>query len=246
MKNKMMKRILSVENYVPSHKMNYDLQFFASDKNDDDKDNDDANDNDNDNDDSGDDDNDDSDKGGNENSDKKFTQDDMTKLATKEKKQGRRSAFREMGFKDELDAKKQLDAFHEWQKSQLSEDEKHQQELDTANTATSEAEKRAKEAEEKLAVVIAGVRKDSIDDVLAIARGKVTDDKSLDDVLSAMKKEDKYKSFFVSEDSGSGTNKGTGSGLGHKKNTKKEDNLGARLAKQQMSGRANKKSSYFN
>jgi hypothetical protein len=240
MKNKFNERIFSVRKFgEPLLKSN--LQFFADDdKNDDNDDNDD---------DSGDGDddnsNDDSDKGGDESkNDKKFTQDEMTKVATREKKQGRKSAFKEMGFKDEAEAKSQLDAFREWQKSQLSEDEKHQQEIDNANTATSEAEKRAQEAEEKLAVVIAGVRKDSIDDVLAIARVKVTDEKSLDDVLAGMKKEDRYKSFFESEDSGS--NNGTGSGLSHKKGSNKKDNIGARLAKAQMGNSNNKKSSYFN
>jgi hypothetical protein len=237
MKNEAIERILSVENERPLLRMN--LQHFADGGNDDvDENNDDSDD--------GDDDNpDDSDKDGDgSKDDKKFTQDDMTKVATREKKQGRKSAFKEMGFKDEAEAKSQLDAFREWQKSQLSEDEKHQQEIDNANTATSEAEKRAQEAEEKLAVVIAGVRKDSIDDVLAIARVKVTDEKSLDDVLAGMKKEDRYKSFFESEDSG--LSGGTGSGLSHKKGSNKKDNIGARLAKAQMGNSNNKKSSYFN
>jgi hypothetical protein len=241
MKNKLNEEIFSVRKFgEPLLKSN--LQFFADDDKNDDND-------DNNNDDSDDGDNnspdDDSDKDGDESKDdKKFTQDEMTKVATREKKQGRKSAFKEMGFKDEAEAKSQLDAFREWQKSQLSEDEKHQQEIDNANTATSEAEKRAQEAEEKLAVVIAGVRKDSIDDVLAIARVKVTEEKSLDDVLAGMKKEDRYKSFFESEDSGS--NNGTGSGLSHKKSSNKKDNIGARLAKAQMKNSNNKKSSYFN
>lgn len=242
MKNKFNERIFSVRNFVgPLLKSN--LQFFA----DDDKDEND--DNNGDVDDSGDSNKDDSideedeDKDDDESNVKKFTQDEMSKIATKEKKQGRRAAFREMGFKDEVEAKKQLDAFHEWQKSQLSEEEQRQQEIDNANTATSEAEKRAQEAEEKLAVVIAGVRKDSIDDVLAIARAKVTDEKSLDDVLADMKKQDRYKSFFESADSGS--NNGTGSGLSHKKGSNNRENIGARLAKQQMSSRTSKKNSYF-
>ena len=52
---------------------------------------------------------------------------------------------------------------------------------------------RAAAAEAKLACVTAGVQKDSIDDVLAIAAAKVTDDKNLDAVLEEMKKEhDKF------------------------------------------------------
>jgi hypothetical protein len=79
-----------------------------------------------------------------------------------------------------------------------------------------------------------------VDDVLAIARSKVTDEKTLDDVLKVMKKDSKYSSFFEEENSGG---KSTGASLEHKRKSEKNDNYGARLAKGNIS--SGKKSSYF-
>lgn len=216
------------------------LQFFAeddgADENKDDQNDNDDGDSDDDSD-NNDDDNDNKDK-----EEKKFTQSELSAVATTEKKQGRKSAFRELGFKNEKEAKAEMAEFKKWKESQLTPEQKAQKDLDDSKEATSEAEKRAQAAEEKLAVVIAGVRKDSIDDVLAIARVKVTEDKSLDDVLNEMKKEERYKSFFGSSEDIA--NQGTGTNLTHKKGSLTKDNIGARLAKQQHS--ENKKSSYFN
>lgn len=213
------------------------LQFFAEDDGADDKDDQ------NDNDDGDFDDSDNNDDNDNKDKEeKKFTQSELSAVATTEKKQGRKSAFRELGFKNEKEAKAEMAEFKKWKESQLTPEQKVQKDLDDSKEATSEAEKRAQAAEEKLAVVIAGVRKDSIDDVLAIARVKVTEDKSLDDVLNEMKKEERYKSFFGSSEDI--VNQGTGTNLTHKKGSLSKDNIGARLAKQQHS--ENKKSSYFN
>ena len=233
MKNRTIKEILENKT-TPLIRM--DLQHFASSGSGDDEDDDSGDDEPDD--DSGDDDDDD-DAGEPE---KKFTQEDMTRTATREKKQGRKSAFKEMGFKDEKEAKAELEEFRKWKESQLTDEQKQQKQIDDANNSKSDAEKRAQDAEEKLAVVIAGVRKDSIDDVLAIARGRVTDEKTLDDVLEEMKKADRYKSFFADEDA-PGSN-GTGGNLGHGKGRSKTENIGERLAKK-ASGNSPKKSSYF-
>lgn len=193
---------------------------------------------------------DDDDEGGEENDDnsddsaeeKKFTQADMTATATREKKQGRKAAIKELGFKSEKEAKEEMAEYRKWKESQLTPEQKQQKQLEDKEAEKSEAEKRAQAAEEKLAVVVAGVRKDSIDDVLAIARVKVTEEKTLDDVLEEMKKEDRYKSFF---DGGEEDPiDGTGGSMKHKKNKSGTENIGARLAKQNI-GNKPAKSSYF-
>lgn len=239
MKNKVIIGMLKNDaNKLP---LKYNLQHFASnDSNEDDSDEDDDNDSDSNDDVDDSDDGDDQSKSGDE---KKFTQAEMSKTAAREKKQGRRSAFKEMGFKSEKEAKAAMQEFKKWKESQMTPDEKHQQELNNVNTEKSEAEERAQAAEEKLAVVMAGVRKDSIDDVLAIARAKVTEDKSLDDVLEEMKKQDRYKSFFEGEEDSSGS-KSTGGSLNHNKGKNKNENIGERLAKQNAKN-SSKKSNYF-
>ena len=223
------------EEMFASRKLPLNLQFFAETKDDNNGNDDDSNNDDSVNDDDGTEDDE-------QEEEKKFTQSQLSAVASNEKRQGRKSAFKELGFKSEKEAKEEMSEYRKWKESQMTPEQKKQKEVDDANASKSDAEKRAIAAEEKLSVVIAGVRKDSIDDVLAIARNKVTEEKSLDDVLNEMKKEERYRSFFdSSEESGTGT----GTGLSHKRGGTKKENIGARLGKQQGEGVV-KKSSYFN
>ena len=246
MKNRTIQQLLV--NNTPRMAMN--LQHFASggssdsgDNNHDDDLDDDADDDSDENDDNS---GDDSDDSKDEKDSKKFTQDDMNKRATIEKKQGRRSAFKEMGFKSEKDAKEQMAEFRKWKESQMTPEQKMQSQIDDANNDKSEAEKRAEAAENKLAALEAGVKKDAVDDAVAIAMLKVTDDKSLDDVLNEMKTQPKYKGFFdgSDDDDDSDDDKGgTGSSLKHKRGSK-EDSIGKRLG-QQASKSVVTKSNFF-
>ena len=151
-----------------------------------------------------------------------------------------------MGFKSEKDAKEQLAEFKKWKESQLTPEQKLKAQVDDANNDKSEAEKRAEAAENKLAALEAGVKKDAVDDAVAIAMLKVTDDKSLDDVLNEMKTQPKYKGFFdgSDDDDDSDDDKGgTGSSLKHKRGGK-EDSIGKRLG-QQASKSVVTKSNFF-
>lgn len=226
MRNKTIEQLL--ENNEPLMRTN--LQFFAKDGSTQD-DNPDANDDDSD--DDGNDDSDDSDDDSGED-EKKFTQAEMTARATAEKKQGRRSAFKEMGFKSEKEAKEEMAEYRKWKESQMTPEQKLNAQIKDANDGKSEAEKRAEAAENKLAALEAGVKKDAVEDAVAIAMLKVTDDKSLDDVLNEMKTEPKYKGFFdgsEDDDDDDNANGGTGSSVKHKK-ASKSDNIGKRLGEQ--------------
>ena len=244
MKNRTIENMLG--NTLP--RMATNLQFFASSGDQDrDDDGDDHNDN-GDDDSDGDDHDDDSDEGDKDSKDneKKFTQADMTATAAKEKKQGRAAAFREMGFKSEKEAKAQLEAFRKYQESQLTPEQKTAAQIQQANDDKSDAEKRAEAAENKLAAIQAGVKKDAVDDAVAIAMMKVEDGKSLEDVLGEMKTKPRYKGFFDGSDDGDDRKSGTGTSVRHKSSKKDEDGIGKRLGQAQVNRNgATKKSSYF-
>jgi hypothetical protein len=244
MKNRTIENML--ENTLP--RMATNLQFFAS-SGDQDRDDDGDDQNDGNDDSDGDDHDDDSDEGDKDSKDneKKFTQADMTATAAKEKKQGRAAAFREMGFKSEKEAKAQLEAFRKYQESQLTPEQKTAAQIQQANDDKSDAEKRAEAAENKLAAIQAGVKKDAVDDAVAIAMMKVEDGKSLEDVLGEMKTQPRYKGFFDgSDDDDDGGKGGTGTSVRHKSSKKDEDGIGKRLGQAQVNGNgATKKSSYF-
>ena len=234
----------TIEELLENRTMLMNLQHFAEPSDHDKDDQEDNKDDDLD----GDDHDDDSDDEGSKDNEKKFTQAEMTATAAKEKKQGRAAAFREMGFKSEKEAKAQLEAFRKYQESQLTPEQKTAAQIQQANDDKSEAEKRAEAAENKLAAIQAGVKKDAVDDAVAIAMMKVEDGKSLEDVLGEMKTQPRYKGFFdgSDDDDDNGGKGGTGTSVRHKSSKKDEDGIGKRLGQAQVNGNAmSKKSSFF-
>ena len=181
--------------------------------------------------------------GGNE--EKSFTQTEVSNMMTKEKNEGKRSVLKALGFKSEQEAMEAIKGYNEYLESQKSEAEKNKAAVDKANSEKDEALARAKNAENKLACYNAGVNSEYIDDVFAIASIKVTDEKDLETVLKEMKEDKKYESFFVTENSSSGS-KGTGSNAGHGNDHRNDGNesYGKRLAEKNL--KKNKKSSFFN
>ena len=235
----------TIEELLENRAMLMNLQHFAEPS---DQDKDDDQDGNGDDDSDGDDHDDDSDDEGSKDNEKKFTQAEMTATAAKEKKQGRAAAFREMGFKSEKEAKAQLEAFRKYQESQLTPEQKTAAQIKQANDDKSEAEKRAEAAESKLAAIQAGVKKDAVDDAVAIAMMKVEDGKSLEEVLGEMKTQPRYKGFFDGSDDedDNGGKGGTGTSVRHKSSKKDEDGIGKRLGQAQVNGNAAaKKSSFF-
>ena len=235
----------TIEELLENRVMPMNLQHFAGPS---DQDKDDDMDGNEDDDSDGDDHDDDSDDEGNKDNEKKFTQAEMTATAAKEKKQGRAAAFREMGFKSEKEAKAQLEAFRKYQESQLTPEQKTAAQIQQANDDKSDAEKRAEAAENKLAAIQAGVKKDAVDDAVAIAMMKVEDGKSLEDVLCEMKTQPRYKGFFDGSDDedDNGGKGGTGTSVRHKSSKKDEDGIGKRLGQAQINGNGTtKKSSFF-
>ena len=235
----------TIEELLENRTMLMNLQHFAEPS---DQDKDDDQDGNEDDDSDGDGHDDDSDDEGNKDNEKKFTQAEMTATAAKEKKQGRAAAFREMGFKSEKEAKAQLEAFRKYQESQLTPEQKTAAQIQQANDDKSDAEKRAEAAENKLAAIQAGVKKDAVDDAVAIAMMKVEDGKSLEDVLGEMKTQPRYKGFFdgSDDDDDKGGKGGTGISVRHKSSKKDEDGIGKRLGQAQINGNGTtKKSSFF-
>ena len=165
----------------------------------------------------------------------------------KEKNEGKKSVLKGLGFKSEDEAKKAIELYNALVNSQKSQEELNKGQLDKANIEKDDAIKRAEEAENKLSCFSAGVNKDSINDVLAIARSKITDSKDLNAVLAEMKKENKYALFFESENG----NNGTGNDPGHNRNfssgsSGNAGDYGKRLAERNATqNKSEKKSSFF-
>lgn len=190
------------------------------------------------------------DKGGK--SGKTFTQEQVNKMMTREKNQGRSAALKELGI-DPKDSKMvaMVKALIESQKT----DEQKAAEKDAENqTKMNEAEQRAQIAEAKAEAMMLGVKTQYVDDVVTLALAKTTEDSDLKTIIGEFKT--KYPVWFgeSEDDDKGGKDKGKGKtgqkGTGSSVKTSKEDKgkgeekgLGARLAAQRRG--AGKKSSYW-
>jgi len=177
---------------------------------------------------------------------KTFTQSEVSRLMAKEKKEGKKSILKSLGFNSEKEAQDAFNLLKALKDSQKTAEEKAKENEGKASKEKEDAEQRAMMAEMKLSCFTSGVNKDSIDDVLAIATLKISDDKDLDDVLKEMKKDKRYASFFSN---GSSSEDGTGNPPGHSgtgKKTEKNANweYGKRLAEANKKDNS-KKTSYF-
>lgn len=179
---------------------------------------------------------------------KTFTQEQVSRMMTREKNQGRSAALKELGI-DPKDSKMvaMVKALIESQKT----DEQRAAEKDAENqTKMNEAEQRAQIAEAKAEAMMLGVKTQYVDDVVTLSLAKMTEDSDLKTIIGEFKT--KYPVWFGESDDDKDKNKGkTGQkGTGSSVKTSKEDKgkgeekgLGARLAAQRRG--TGKKSSYW-
>lgn len=119
----------------------------------------------------------------NEGAEKTFTQaelDEIVRQRLERQKKGQPS-------------KEEMDAFHKWQDSQKTAEQLSAEKISAAQTAASEAEKRAAAAEAKCCAFSKGVSKEAVDDVIALAMNKVDDNTPIDKAIEAVIA--KYPSF---------------------------------------------------
>ena len=119
----------------------------------------------------------------NEGAEKTFTQaelDEIVKQRLERQKKGQPT-------------KEEMDAFHKWQDSQKTAEQLSAEKISAAQTAASEAEKRAAAAEAKCCAFSKGVSKEAVDDVIALAMNKVDDNTPIDKAIDAVIA--KYPSF---------------------------------------------------
>lgn len=89
--------------------------------------------------------------------------------------------------------KEEMEAFKKWQDSQKTAEQLSAEKISAAESAKSEAEKRAEAAEAKCCAYSRGVSKEAVDDVIALAMAKVSDNVSIEKAIDAVIA--KYPSF---------------------------------------------------
>lgn len=162
---------------------------------------------------------------------KTFTQEDVTRMMAKEKKQGRSSAFNELGI-DPSNEKmvKAAKAFF----SKLSDNGDDDADGDDSdNGKSSELEYELVMANAKIAAMKQGVNPQYVDDVVTLVSNRMKQDESmkLDTAIGELKK--KYPGWFVVEQTSKNIGKfGTGASISASSSKGADDSLGKRLAAQ--------------
>lgn len=180
---------------------------------------------------------------------KTFTQEQVTRMMTKEKNQGRNAAFKELGINPKDG--KMVAMVKALIESQKSDDQKAREKQEEEDTRIAELEQKAFIAEAKAEAMQLGVKPQFVDDVVSLVIMKSSDDTDLKTLIGEYKT--KYPMWFGNEETDdkedkkkSTGQKGTGSSIKSGKEDKKDESksLGTRLAAQRRT--SNKKSSYWN
>ncbi len=90
-------------------------------------------------------------------------------------------------------SEEELKAYQEWKDSQKTEDEKKNEKLTQAEIKAKEAEERALLAETKVTCLSKGVNATSVDDVVVLAKAMVSDDVTIDQAIDKVL--EKYPHF---------------------------------------------------
>ena len=179
-------------------------------------------------------------------SEKTFTQAEVSRMMTKEKQQGRAAAYKELGIDpSDTNTVSMFKAFIEAQKT--SEQKANEQKAES-DAKLAQAVEKARIAEAKATALKLGVKSEYVDDVVALAITKVTDDNDVDAVINDFKS--KYTFWFTDssdDEENSVGKKGTGSSVGGKKSSSKGGDsvkgIGKRLAAARKTN--NTKNSYW-
>lgn len=184
---------------------------------------------------------------------KTFSQEQVTAMMAKEKKQGRASVYKELGI-DPNDSNMVL-MFKSFIESQKTDEEKQQEQAATNAAKYAEIESRAKIAEAKVDAMQLGVLPQYVDDVVTLVLAKQSEDTDIKTEVSQLKS--KYPFWFGGQPSGEATKTSTDSSTGQKgtgssvKTSSKaassgeEKGLGSRLAAQRRGNTSNSSKSYW-
>ena len=111
-------------------------------------------------------------------------------------------------------SKEEMDAFRKWQDSRKTAEQLSQEKISAAENGRADAEKKLAAAEAKCCAYSKGVTAEAVDDVIALAMAKVSDDMPIEKAIDAVIS--KYPSFCSAKSAPQGVTTGVSFGNGGK------------------------------
>lgn len=130
--------------------------------------------------------------------DKTFTQEDVNNLIAKEKKKATEKILKDLGIEDFENAKEGLQKFKEWQESQKTEQEKQAEILQTLEKEKNTLAEENNNLKTQLAALKAGVKAESVEDVVVLAQKYVSDEVDIDKAIQLVL--EKYPHFKAQQE----------------------------------------------
>ena len=130
--------------------------------------------------------------GGGGKKEKTFTQDQVSRMMTKEKRQGMAAAYKELGI-DPKDTKA-VNMVKALIASQKTDEQKAAEQKAADDEKAREAEERVVKAEIKAEAMVLGIKREFVEDMVALVISKKTDDSDIKTLLGEYKK--KYPTWF--------------------------------------------------
>lgn len=124
---------------------------------------------------------------------KTFTQEELNGIAAKEAKKAQERTLRELGFTDFDNAKEGLAKYKEYLESQKSDAEKQAEQLAKLSEETKAKDDMIFSLTAKVAASSQGVKADALDDVIELAKLKVSDEVTIEDAIKSVL--EKYPHF---------------------------------------------------
>ena len=126
---------------------------------------------------------------------KTFTQDQVNGIVTKESRSAIEKTLKELGFEDFDNAKDGVQAYKEWQESQKTEQQKIAEQLESIKSEKTTIEQQFADLQAENLALKTGVIADSVEDVVALAKVKVTDEKDIETAIKEVV--EKYPNFLA-------------------------------------------------
>lgn len=111
-------------------------------------------------------------------------------------------------------SKEEMEAFRKWQDSRKTAEQLSQEKISAAENGRADAEKKLAAAEAKCCAYSKGVTAEAVDDVIALAMAKVSDDMPIEKAIDAVIS--KYPSFCSAKSAPQGVTTGVSFGNGGK------------------------------
>lgn len=168
----------------------------------------------------------------------------------KTKKQGVNEILAALGVDSKEDLQTIVSQYKQEQENKKTDLEKANDSNKSLTKRLVEEKERADIAEAKLAAITLGAKPDLVDDLVIVAKSKVTEDKKILDVIEEIKKSNSGSVYFVSEEENKEDKKRrtvtrTNSKMQEKKQKEEKEEVEGGLAQRLFARKQTTKSSYF-